>query len=326
MCAARNRFSCHPACVTERTHRVGRSVDTSPAGGATLARLQAVIDKARVLIEALPYIKQFRGRTFVVKIGGAALDDLALRTRFAEDVVLLSWVGIDVVVVHGGGVQVTSLLDRLGLEARFVHGMRVTDAPTLEVVEMVLGGRLNKELVRLVQQLGGRAVGLTGVDGGLVRARRIEGEPDLGLVGEVIEVDRRVIDRLLPEAIPIIAPLAPDEDGQVLNINADPFAAALAVALAAEKLVLLTDVPGVRDQNEQLIPSLTVDAARRLIDSGVVRGGMIPKVENALRAVEWGVKKVHIIDGRLEHALLLEIFTRAGVGTEFAPAGKDETT
>ena len=238
---------------------------------------------------------------------------------------LLSWVGIDVVVVHGGGVQVTSLLDRLGLEARFVHGMRVTDAATLEVVEMVLGGRLNKELVRLVQQLGGRAVGLTGVDGGLARARRLTA-PDLGLVGEVVEVDRRVIDRLLPDAIPIIAPLAPDGSGQTLNINADPFAAALAVALGAEKLVLLTDVPGVRDQNDLLIPSLTVDAARRLIDSGVVRGGMIPKVENALRAVEWGVKKVHIIDGRLEHALLLEIFTRAGVGTEFAPAAKEQTT
>jgi acetylglutamate kinase len=282
--------------------------------------VQAVIDKARVLIEALPYIKQFRGRTFVVKIGGAALDDISLRTRFAEDVVLLSWVGIDVVVVHGGGVQVTSLLDRLGLEARFVHGMRVTDAPTLEVVEMVLGGKLNKELVRLVQKLGGRAVGLTGVDGGMTRARRIDGEPDLGLVGEVVEVDRRVIDRLLPDVIPIIAPLAPDATGQTLNINADPFAAALAVALAAEKLVLLTDVAGVLDQNEQLITTLTPDSARRLINTGVVRGGMIPKVENALRAVEWGVRKVHIIDGRLEHALLLEIFTRAGVGTEFARA------
>lgn len=286
--------------------------------------MQAVIDKARVLIEALPYIKQFRGRTFVVKIGGAALDDLSLRTRFAEDLVLLSWVGIDVVVVHGGGVQVTSLLDRLGLEARFVHGMRVTDAPTLEVVEMVLGGRLNKELVRQVQQLGGRAVGLTGVDGGLARARRIDGEPDLGLVGEVVEVDRRVIDRLLPEAIPIIAPIAPDERGQTLNINADPFAAALAVALSAEKLVLLTDVAGVMDQNQQLITTLTPETARRLIQAGVVRGGMIPKVENALRAVEWGVKKVHIIDGRLEHALLLEIFTRAGVGTEFARAAASE--
>ena len=286
--------------------------------------MQAVIDKARVLIEALPYIKQFRGRTFVVKIGGAALDDLALRTRFAEDVVLLSWVGIDLVVVHGGGVQVTSMLDRLGLEARFVHGMRVTDEHTLEVVEMVLGGRLNKELVRLVQQLGGRAVGLTGVDGGLARARRVGGEPDLGLVGEVVAVDRRVIDRLLPEAIPIIAPIAPDESGRTLNINADPFAAALAVALKAEKLVLLTDVAGVMDQNDQLVTTLTPEAARRLIDSGVVRGGMIPKVENALRAVEWGVNKVHIIDGRLEHALLLEIFTRAGVGTEFARAAGSE--
>jgi acetylglutamate kinase len=290
--------------------------------------VQAVIDKARVLIEALPYIKQFRGRTFVVKIGGAALDDIQLRTRFAEDVVLLSWVGIDLVVVHGGGVQVTSMLDRLGLEAHFVHGMRVTDEATLEVVEMVLGGRLNKELVRMVQQLGGRAVGLTGVDGGLARARRIDGEPDLGLVGEVVAVDRRVIDRLLPDAIPIIAPIAPDSTGRTLNINADPFAAALAVALSAEKLVLMTDVAGVMDQHDQLITTLTPEAARRLIDSGVVRGGMIPKVENALRAVEWGVNKVHIVDGRLEHALLLEIFTRAGVGTEFArtAASKEETT
>jgi acetylglutamate kinase len=280
------------------------------------ASVKEVIDKARVLIEALPYIKQFRGRTVVVKIGGAALDDLDLRTRFAEDVVLLSWVGVDVVVVHGGGVQVTSLLDRLGLTARFEQGMRVTDRPTLEVVEMVLGGKLNKELVRLVQGLGGRAVGLTGVDGGMTRARRITA-PDLGLVGEVVEVDRRVIDRLLPDAIPIIAPLAPDESGQTLNVNADPFAAALAVALAAEKLVLLTDVAGVAGADGQLITSLTPAAARGLIASGVVVGGMIPKVENALRALESGVRKVHIIDGRLEHALLLEIFTRAGVGTEF---------
>jgi acetylglutamate kinase len=284
------------------------------------ARLRDVIDKARVLVEALPYIKEFRGKTAVIKIGGAALDDLSLRRRFAEDVVLLNWVGIHVVVVHGGGVQVSAMLDRLGLEASFVDGLRVTDAPTLEVVEMVLGGTLNKDLVGLVQQLGGRAVGLTGKDGGLVRARRIEtpeGGAGLGLVGEVEAVDRRVLDRLLPDFIPIVAPLAASADGQTLNVNADPFASALAVALGAEKLVLLTDTEGVKDADGALIPSLSAEDARRLRASGAVRGGMIPKLENALGAVERGVHKVHIIDGRLEHALLLEIFTRAGVGTQF---------
>ncbi|HYU16434.1 MAG TPA: acetylglutamate kinase [Candidatus Acidoferrum sp.] len=282
--------------------------------------MREVIDKARVLIEALPYIKEFRGKTVVVKIGGAALDDAALRRRFAEDVVLLHWVGLQVIVVHGGGVQVSAMLDRLGLTAAFVDGMRVTDAAALEVVEMVLGGTLNKDLVRLVQQLGGRAVGLTGTDGGLVRARRVERAPggqDLGLVGEVEAVDRRVIDRLLPDFIPIVAPLAVDQDGQTLNVNADPFAAALAIALGAEKLVLLTDTEGVKDGGGALIPSLTAGEARRLRASGAVRGGMIPKLENALAALESGVHKVHIIDGRLEHALLLEIFTRAGVGTQF---------
>lgn len=282
-----------------------------------LPRLREVIDKARVLVEALPYIKEFRGKTVVVKIGGVALDDPALRRRFAEDVVLLHWVGLHVIVVHGGGVQVSAMLDRLGLAATFVDGMRVTDAPTLEVVEMVLGGTLNKELVRLVQQLGGRAVGLTGKDGGLARAARVDRTPDLGLVGDIQAVDRRVIDRLLPDFIPIIAPLAADADGQTLNINADPFAAALAVALGAEKLVLLTDTEGVKDAAGALIPTLSSEGARRLRASGAVRGGMIPKLDNALGALEAGVRKVHIIDGRLEHALLLEVFTRAGVGTQF---------
>jgi acetylglutamate kinase len=281
--------------------------------------LREVIDKARVLVEALPYIKEFRGKTVVVKIGGVALDDPALRRRFAEDLVLLHWVGLQVVVVHGGGVQVSAMLERLGLAATFVDGVRVTDAATLQVVEMVLGGSLNKELVRMVQSLGGRAAGLTGVDGGLARAVRLE-RPDgrsLGLVGEIAAVDRRVIDRLLPDFIPIIAPLAADADGQTLNVNADPFAAALAVALGAEKLVLLTDTEGVKDATGALLPSLSADAARGLRSSGAVTGGMIPKLDNALGALERGVHKVHIIDGRLEHALLLEIFTRAGVGTQF---------
>lgn len=274
------------------------------------------IDKARVLVEALPYIKVFRGRTAVVKIGGAALEDPELRRRFAEDVVLLSWVGIQVVVVHGGGKQVSSMLERVGLEPRFERGQRVTDEASLEVVEMVLGGTLNKELVRLIERLGGRGVGLTGKDGGMVRARRSGGEPDLGLVGHVADVDRRIFDRLLPEFIPVVAPLALSDRGETLNINADPFAAHLAVALGAEKLVLLTDVSGVTGEAGELLSTITADEARRLVTGGVISGGMIPKIENALAAVGGGVSKVHIIDGRLEHALLLEIFTPEGVGTQ----------
>jgi acetylglutamate kinase len=274
-----------------------------------------VIDKARVLVEALPYIKQFRGRRVVVKIGGAALEDAALRQRFAEDVVLLDWVGIDVVVVHGGGKQVNAMLDRLGIVPRFERGLRVTDHATLEVVEMVLGGSLNKELVRRIQELGGRAVGLTGKDGGLARARRVH--PELGLVGEISDWDPLVVERLLPDFIPVVAPLAVDQDGETVNVNADPFAAGLAVALGADKLVLLTDVEGVLGADGELVPSLTAAQAAQLIDAGVVKGGMVPKVDNALAALALGVKKVHIVDGRQEHALLLEVFTREGVGTEF---------
>jgi acetylglutamate kinase len=280
--------------------------------------VQELISKARVLIEALPYISEFRGRTVVVKIGGAAQEDPELRRRFAEDVILLDWVGINVVVVHGGGRQITAMLDRVGIEARFEAGLRVTDASTLEVVEMVLAGSLNKELVRLVNLLGGAAVGITGYDGGLARA--VRSRPELGLVGEVTSIERAVIDRLVPEFIPIIAPLAAGDDGQPLNVNGDVFAARLACALGAEKLVLLTDIAGVLDADHQLIPTITAAGARDLIGRGVITGGMIPKVENALAALTGGVGKVHVIDGRLEHALLLEIFTREGVGTQVISA------
>jgi acetylglutamate kinase len=279
--------------------------------------VEALIAKARVLVEALPYISEFRGKTVVVKIGGAALEAPELRRRFAEDLILLDWVGVHVVVVHGGGKQITALADRLGHRASFVDGQRVTDAAQLEVVEMVLGGSLNAELVRLINHLGGAAVGLSGCDGGLAKAeiRR----PELGLVGEVTAVDRTVIDRLLAEFIPVVAPLATGPDGGALNVNADVFAARLAQALGAVKLVLLTDIAGVLDGDGQLLSSLTEREARALIAAGVIGGGMIPKVDNALAALAAGVAKIHIIDGRVEHALLLEIFTADGVGTQLLP-------
>ena len=292
--------------------------------------MQVLIEKARVLIEALPYISKFRGRTVVVKVGGNAMDDPALRRTFAEDVVLLRWVGIDVVVVHGGGPQIGEVLDKLGIRSRFAAGLRITDGPTMEVVEMVLGGRVNQELVRMINQQGGRAVGLTGKDGRLAIARRIEKVGpegiDPGLVGEVTSVDASVLERLAGDFIPVIAPIAVSADGETLNVNADPFAARLAVALGAEKLVLLTDVPGVKDADGNVISSLTASSARQLIASGVVSGGMIPKVENALAELDAGVAKVHIVDGRLEHALLLEIFTDRGVGTELCREPEEKKT
>ena len=287
--------------------------------------MQELIEKARVLVEALPYISRFRGRTVVVKVGGRAMDDPALREDLAEDLILLHWVGIDVVLVHGGGPQIGEMLGRLGIASRFEAGLRLTDAPTMEVVEMVLGGAINKEIVRLINLRGGRAVGLTGKDGGLARAQRVTAvgpdKIDPGFVGEVIDVDPDVLVRLAGDFIPVIAPIAADDEGQTLNINADPFAAKLAAKLGAEKLVLMTDVTGVKDADGKLITTLDDRHARELIAAGVVSGGMIPKVENALAALAEGVRKVHIIDGRIEHALLLEIFTDRGVGTELVTGG-----
>jgi acetylglutamate kinase len=285
--------------------------------------VEQLIGKARVLIEALPYISEFRGKTVVVKVGGAALEDDALRRRFCEDVILLDWVGINVVVVHGGGKQINAMLDRVGIVPKFEGGLRVTDAPTLEVVEMVLTGSMTQSLVRLIEHLGGAAVGLSGCDGGLAHAR-ID-RPELGRVGEVTSIDRMVIDRLIGEFVPVIAPLATGDDGQPLNVNADVFAARLAQALGAEKLVILTDTPGVLDHAGQLITSIGAVAARDLVARGVITGGMIPKVDNALAALAAGVGKIHIIDGRLEHALLLEIFTREGVGTQVVADGGNPT-
>lgn len=282
------------------------------------AMMEELIQKARVLCEALPYISKFRGRTVVVKVGGRAMEDPALREAFADDLILLSWVGVRLVVVHGGGAQIGNMLGRLGIETRFAQGMRITDDQTMEVVEMVLGGAINKELVRVIQGRGGRAVGLTGKDGGLAVAERLTsvGGVDPGLVGDVVAVDATVLERLTGDFIPVLAPIAQTRDGQTLNVNADPFAARLATALAAEKLVLLTDVPGVKGKDGSLFPSLTAARARELMADGTITGGMIPKVESALAALAAGVRKIHIIDGRIEHALLLEIFTDRGVGTE----------
>ena len=290
------------------------------------------VEKAGVLVEALPYINQFRGKTIVIKYGGHAMDDERLRESFCRDIVLMKYVGLNPVVVHGGGPQIGQMLERLGVPSKFVGGMRVTDDETMRVVEMVLAGQVNKELVRLINRVygnaGGRAVGLTGKDGGMVLARRVgklnaakHGQPeewvDVGRVGEVASVDASLVERLAADDfIPIIAPIAVDEHGETLNVNADPFAAKLAAEMRAEKLVLLTDVRGVKGSDGELCSTLTAAQAKALIKAGVIDGGMIPKVRFGLAALADGVNKVHIVDGRLDHAVLLEIFTDKGIGTE----------
>jgi acetylglutamate kinase len=288
----------------------------------------AAMNVARVLSEALPYIQRFAGKTVVVKYGGNAMVDEALKTGFARDMVLLKLVGINPVVVHGGGPQIGQLLERLGKSTSFVQGMRVTDTETMDVVEMVLGGQVNKEIVNLINRQGGRAVGLTGKDGGLIRARKMvltqkvgpELETseiiDIGHVGEVESIDPSVV-RMLERGdfIPVIAPIGVGEDGHSYNINADLVAGKLAEVLQAEKLILLTNTPGLLDAQEQLIQRLKASEVDGLIDEGVIHGGMLPKIQCALDAVRGGVKAAHVIDGRVEHAVMLELFTDDGVGT-----------
>ena len=290
------------------------------AAPATTPLNFSATDKAQVLVESLPYIKKFRGKTIVVKYGGSAMDDERARRRFCADIVLLKYVGIHPVVVHGGGPQIGQMLKRLGVESRFVGGLRVTDDATMRVVEMVLGGEVNQDLVRLIGQAGGRAVGLTGKDGGLVTARRLgtsPGESDLGRVGEVETVDPKILEKLCADDfIPVIAPIGVDADGESLNINADPFAAKIAAAMRAEKLVLLTDVQGVKAADGTMFSSLKRSQVEALIASQVITGGMIPKVRFGLDALADGVPKVHILSGALDHAVLLEIFTDQGIGTE----------
>jgi len=279
--------------------------------------MQDPIEKAEVLVEALPYIRRLYDKTIVIKYGGSAMSDDALRASFAVDVVLLKFIGLRPVIVHGGGPQIGSTLDRLGVESTFVGGLRVTDDQTMEVVEMVLGGKVNREIVALVQRGGGRAIGLTGSDGGMIRVtRRLVDDRDLGRVGKVIAVNPAPI-RAVAEAgfIPVIAPIGVDDDGVTHNVNADEAAGAVARALDAEKLILLTDVEGVLDARGELISQVNVAEARKHIAEGTIRGGMIPKVECCIDAIEEGVATTHIIDGRMLHAVLLEIFTDGGVGT-----------
>jgi len=277
------------------------------------------VEKADVLLEALPYIRRFAGTTLVIKYGGSAMESDELKHSFAEDVALLKFVGMQPVIVHGGGPQISQALARSGIASRFVRGLRVTDAATMAVVEQVLVGTINKEIVTLVNRHGRRAVGLSGKDGELVVACKRPGSEDLGLVGDVLRVNPGVI-AALDGFIPVIAPTAADEAGQTYNINADVVAGRIAEALNAEKLILLTDVAGVQDGAGRLLETLTVAQAQALIDEGVIASGMIPKVECCVAALGAGVRQAHVIDGRVRHALLLEVLTDKGVGTELVSA------
>jgi acetylglutamate kinase len=286
-----------------------------------------LIAKAEVLLEALPYMQRFAGRTIVIKYGGSAMLDERLKLGFAQDVVLLNSLGLHPVIVHGGGPQIGKTLARLGIETRFVRGLRVTDEATMEVVEMVLGGRINKAIVTNIEQHGGTAVGISGKDGDLIKASkmkvRAKGDDgktallDIGLVGKVDEVRPQIVERLRESNfIPVIAPIGADARGNTYNINADTAASKIAQALGAEKLILLTDVKGILDKSGVLQPFLSIRSAKSQVRGGSIADGMVPKVECAIEALQNGVKQVHIIDGRVSHAVLLEIFTRKGVGTE----------
>jgi len=298
--------------------------------------MEDTINKAKVLIEALPYIRNFYNKTIVIKYGGNAMIDENLKKSFALDVVLMRYIGLNPVIVHGGGPQIGKVLDRMGKKTEFVEGMRVTDAETMDVVEMVLVGKVNKEIVGLINRHGGRAVGLSGKDGQLILAKKMNiyrsrgdgSHPeaiDIGMVGEVKSVNPSVILAMEESHfIPVIAPVGVGEEGESYNINADLVAGKVASALKAEKLILLTDVPGIMDEGDRLIQTLDIGSARKLLEKGVVAGGMIPKVQCCLDALQEGVGKTHIIDGRVEHALLLEIFTDEGIGTQIASGREGE--
>ncbi len=290
-------------------------------------KIDSARNVAHVLTEAMPYIRRFRGKTVVIKYGGNAMVDENLKSGFARDIVLMKLVGINPVVVHGGGPQIGSLLERIGKESRFIEGMRVTDSETMDVVEMVLGGLVNKEIVNLITHHGGRAVGLTGKDGDLIRARKMtitRNSPeleapeiiDIGHVGEVASIDAGIVHMLVGgDFIPVIAPIGVGDDGHSYNINADLVAGRMAEVLDAEKLILLTNTPGLLDKAGKLLTGLSAADVDKLIADGTIHGGMLPKITCALSAVHSGVHAAHIIDGRVEHAVLVELFTDEGVGT-----------
>jgi len=285
------------------------------------------ITKAEILIEALPYIRNFYGKTFVIKYGGAAQVQDDLKESFAKDVVMLNFIGIRTAIVHGGGPMISATMEKMGKKPKFIQGQRVTDEETMDIVEMVLGGLINKEIVSLINRHGGKAVGLSGKDGGLIKAKKkfikkstetgSDEIIDIGLVGEVTHVDPHIIESLEKEGfIPVISPVAAGPKGETLNINADYVAASVASALHAEKLILLTDVPGIIDKSDKIVSTLKKHQIKKLIENGTISGGMLPKVQACLRGIEGGVTKTHIIDGRVPHCLLLEIFTKEGIGTE----------
>lgn len=280
--------------------------------------------RVKVLSEALPYIQQFAGRTIVVKYGGAAMKDSTLKDQVMRDLVFLACVGVRPVLVHGGGPEINSWLDKLGIEPQFKNGLRVTDAPTMDVVEMVLVGRVNKEIVALISQAGGAAVGLCGKDGNLITARP-QGDEGIGFVGEVSSVNTKILEALVKSGyIPVVSSVAADEAGQSYNINADTIAGELAAALGAEKLILMTDTAGILEDPTDpstLLPQLDIQQARELMKNGVVSGGMIPKVTCCVRSLAQGVRAAHIIDGRINHSLLLEILTDTGIGSMIVASG-----
>jgi acetylglutamate kinase len=285
--------------------------------------LQTASEKASILAEALPYIRRFNDKTIVIKYGGNAMTEDHLKDCFARDVVLLKLVGMNPVVVHGGGPQINDLLARVGKQGEFIQGMRVTDRETMDIVEMVLGGLVNKEIVSLINQHGGRAVGLTGKDGGFIKAKKLylqggdsDEQIDIGQVGEVVSIDPELVSLLdTRDFIPVVAPIGVGENGEAYNINADLVAGKLAETLKAEKLILMTNTPGVLDKSGNLLTGLTESKIKALVADGTISGGMLPKLASCLEAVSNGVNTVQIIDGRVEHALLLEILTDEGVGT-----------
>lgn len=288
--------------------------------------MKDVIEKASILIESLPYIKKFAGKTFVIKYGGHAMENDELKYSFAQDITLLKYVGINPVIVHGGGPQIGSFLKRLDIQSEFISGMRVTDAASMEIVEMTLAGKINKEIVSLINKAGGSAVGFSGRDGNLIKAKKLYVDAadekgvlqriDIGLVGEVESVNTKIIENVMGNFIPVIAPVGISENYEPYNINADLAAGSIASALKAEKLMLLTDVDGVKDKAGNRISTIRPEDAESMKKDGTLTGGMIPKIDCAVDAVKAGVSKAHIIDGRIKHSILLEIFTDSGVGTQ----------